>query len=168
MNNGKPFIYAFWHEHIISATSTHKPDNIWAMISSSDDGEIATRIVKHMGFNAVRGSSHRRGAAAAKDALRKLKEGKLLAIAIDGPKGPRRGPKAGVAQLAYLGKVAILPLKIIPLNFWQFNSWDKFKFPKPFSIIKIEYCEPIFVNKSEEMELLTKKLTETLNLDKLV
>jgi lysophospholipid acyltransferase (LPLAT)-like uncharacterized protein len=39
----------------------------------------------------------------------------------------------------------ILPVAGIANNFWEFRSWDRFKVPKPFSKIIMQYGAPIQV-----------------------
>jgi lysophospholipid acyltransferase (LPLAT)-like uncharacterized protein len=46
-------------------------------------------------------------------------------------------------------KTNIVLVEIKPTKYWQFNSWDKFKLPKPFGIIRY-YAKKISI---ENMEL---------------
>lgn len=158
--SGKPFIYAFWHEHILATIASQNPHNVYAMISQSDDGQIATDIVKKMGFNAIRGSSDRRAVRVAKQAIKVLRAGSILGIAIDGPKGPRREIKEGIASIARLCEVPILGLVFRPQSYWEVRSWDRFKIPRPFSKIHLQYSQPVEIPKSANEELITTKIDE--------
>jgi lysophospholipid acyltransferase (LPLAT)-like uncharacterized protein len=64
----------------------------------------------------------------------------------------------------------IVPGCGVAQRYWEFNSWDRFKIPKPFSRIKIIYGDPIVVPKgasqtqiSEISKEIERKLTELEN-----
>ena len=73
------------------------------------------------------------------------------AITIDGPKGPIYKAKDGVFYIAYLTKLPIIPVEVGIDREWIFNSWDKFRLPKPFSKITISYLKPIRIEKKEDI-----------------
>jgi lysophospholipid acyltransferase (LPLAT)-like uncharacterized protein len=50
----------------------------------------------------------------------------------DGPRGPRRVAAPGVAQLAALSGVPVLPCSAQTSRRWQMKSWDRMVIPRPF------------------------------------
>jgi hypothetical protein len=44
----------------------------------------------------------------------------------------------------------------LPNRYFEFNSWDKFKIPKPFAKIVVCYAEPILVPKESTEEDIEK------------
>ena len=38
--------------------------------------------------------------------------------------------------------VPIVPYTVVPARCWTFNSWDRFRLPKPFSRIDVYYGAP--------------------------
>lgn len=146
-----PFIFAVWHEFGVGFLFGHgwtKPFSVLA--SRSKDGDFAAYISQMLGFIPVRGSSKKKnvdkgGKEAIEVIVQNLKEGISGGITVDGPKGPRRICKVGVARMAQLSGAPIIPGLGLASSFWTINSWDQFKVPKPFSTIKITYAEPIWV-----------------------
>ena len=73
---GERFIYAYWHEYIISTVGHYRGYPIQALASQSFDGDIITKAMLKMGYPApARGSSSRGGASGLRDLLRGLKSG---------------------------------------------------------------------------------------------
>ena len=140
-----------WHEQMIAFLSIHSGSFPYmAMASRSKDGEYAAFIARKMGFIPVRGSSRKRGKEkGGKEAIdtyiSNMKEGGRGGITMDGPKGPRHTCKPGIVVIAQQTGAMILPGAAFAQKYWEFNSWDKFKLPKPFSRIKLRYGEPFAV-----------------------
>ena len=57
--------------------------------------------------------------------------GDLVAITPDGPRGPRRIAAPGVAQLAALSGITVLPCAAQTTRRWVLRSWDRMVIPKP-------------------------------------
>lgn len=148
----KTFVFAVWHEQVLAVMSGQawtKP--YLALASKSKDGDYAAFIAKKLGFTPVRGSSRGRrgdnkgGKEALQEYIHGLRMGLSGGITVDGPKGPRHECKPGVAYISQQTGSPILPIVGVASNYWEFNSWDKFKIPKPFSKIIIAYGKPILV-----------------------
>ncbi len=161
--------YCSWHQRFfpgITFFSSRKP--IAIMISRSNDGEMAARAVKALGWYPVRGSSTRGG----KEALAKVKElarsGFKIGHIVDGPQGPFGKVKPGLIRIAQAGGMPILPTITSAQNRWVFNSWDRFMVPKPFSRVIIRFGEPIEVPQkldAEAFEQLRLKIERQLEND---
>ncbi len=140
-----------WHEQMIAFLSAHSGSFPYmAMASRSKDGEYAAFICRKLGFIPVRGSSRKRGKEkGGKEAIEtyisNMNEGGRGGITLDGPKGPRHVCKPGIVMIAQQTGAMILPGAAFAQKYWEFNSWDKFKLPKPFSRIKLRYGEPFAV-----------------------
>lgn len=154
----EPVIMAVWHGELILPPFYYayelrggKP-NLHIMISEHKDGEYIARTMKYIGLNAVRGSSTRGGAKALILAIKKMKEGSDLAITPDGPKGPYHEVADGIVMIAQKQKCKIVALSLEASRFWQFNSWDRFILPKPFSTITFYASEPFSVEGMETEE----------------
>jgi lysophospholipid acyltransferase (LPLAT)-like uncharacterized protein len=125
-------IYVFWHEYILLPLAMRGNCNLTMLLSQHQDAEILSYAAGHMGFELVRGSSTRGGAAALRQLLEKSRH-MHLAITPDGPRGPRRQLAAGPIFLA--SKLGI-PLVAFGMGFdrpWRLKSWDRFAIPRPFS-----------------------------------
>lgn len=158
-------IMAIWHCHCISSLATHKDLPISIMVSSSFDGEMITRLVLSLGLQTIRGSSSRGGKEALSQSHVALREGRILGITVDGPRGPRFKAKFGAVSISRNMQTPIVPVLAYPDRYWTFASWDRFKLPKPFARIAVLYGEPILVPEDttdEELAVYNEQLEKSL------
>ena len=163
----KGCIVPFWHESMAFAAWIHRGCGGHTLTSYSFDGELAARIVLCFGMAAVRGSSSRGGGEGLRQLVRACELGVALAgFTLDGPRGPRRTAKAGVAVLAARTGRKILPLAFSAAPCWRLRSWDRFPVPYPFARIYARYGEPIdppHDESPEEIERVRLATEEALN-----
>lgn len=160
LENGGPVLLCAWHQQFFSAIrhfQNYKAFNPGIMISQSSDGEIAAGVAKRSGWNPVRGSSSRDGRGALKKMIANLKESKLAAHIVDGPRGPSGKVKAGVIRLAHATDAVIVPSYAFAENGWYFNSWDKFLLPKPFSKVLIRFGKMIKFDRVKDREIFEEQ-----------
>jgi lysophospholipid acyltransferase (LPLAT)-like uncharacterized protein len=138
---GSPAVFAFWHEFLplMPALSLiarklpfYRPTPIYTLVSQHRDGQFIGAVVRYFGILPVPGSSSRGGAAGMRGLLTVLKQGGLIGITPDGPRGPRREAAAGVAQLAAMAGVPVLPCAARTSRRIQLNTWDRMPVPLPF------------------------------------
>ena len=125
-------LYIFWHEYIPLPIYLRSHCNAAILLSQHRDAELLANATSLLGFDYVRGSTTRGGAAAIRRLLKKSR-GMHLSMTPDGPRGPRRRLAPGAVFLA-----SKLGLPLVPLGFgydrpWRTKSWDRFAFPRPFS-----------------------------------
>ena len=99
------------------------------------------------------GSSSRNGREALKQMIANLKESKLAAHIVDGPRGPSGKVKSGVIRLAHATDAVIVPFSVSAEKAWYFNSWDKFLLPKPFSKVFLRFGEMIKFDRVKDREI---------------
>jgi hypothetical protein len=167
LKEGKPFLFSLWHGHMLVPIYHHRNQGIVPMISQHGDGEMIARIVKRLGYGAVRGSSKRGGREAFHELLNHLQEGGVGAMLPDGPTGPRYHLKPGTLLLASRAGCPLVPITFAAKKCWRLNSWDRFIVPKPFSRCVIVYGDPIEIPaelSEEEVEIhragVEKKMME--------
>ncbi|MCB5264796.1 MAG: lysophospholipid acyltransferase family protein [Candidatus Cloacimonetes bacterium] len=146
----EPVVYAFWHRNQIYLGLLRIGDPMAVMVSASKDGELIAGPSARMGYAVVRGSSSRQGSQALKEMLRYAKT-IPVAITPDGPRGPVGTINPGLFYIALLAKIPIVAVACDSNREWIFNSWDKFRFPKPFARIKVVYSDPIYVRSKAEI-----------------
>lgn len=153
----KSIIVGCWHQDEVPSMGFFKFKKICIMVSDSKDGEIFSNALHFLGFETVRGSSSRGGIKAFLSALKKVKAGSNMAIAVDGPKGPIFEVKEGIVKLCEKSGVNILPYRANPRKFYTFEkSWSKGRLPYPFSIIDVNIGEPgIYTAKELQEKLLS-------------
>ena len=161
-NQGKFVIAAFWHQRLLMMPFLPHKGRVGMMISRHRDGEFIARAIKLFGFDSVRGSTTRGGAAVLRGMVRFFESGAHLAITPDGPQGPRHVVQRGVIELARLTSAPIIPVAYGASRKKVFNSWDHFILPLPFCRVIYVYGEAIFIprnlseKESEEKRLLVE------------
>jgi lysophospholipid acyltransferase (LPLAT)-like uncharacterized protein len=140
----RPSLFAVWHQNII-ATLFHTKTPHVLMVSSSKDGNLIAYTLRKLGHLTARGSSTRGGGSALDEMIGWVKKGISAAITVDGPLGPPHIVKGGIIRLAQETGAPIIPIICLPKNYWEFNSWDRFRLPKPFTKIAILVGNPIYI-----------------------
>jgi lysophospholipid acyltransferase (LPLAT)-like uncharacterized protein len=132
-------IYACYHQDDLSCLPYFAGKNICILISQSKDGQILASAAEYLGYQTVRGSSHRGGVAGLLAAMKKVKEGHKLTIAVDGPRGPIYQVKEGITAVSEKSQRPIVPVRGYPARKIVFEkSWNKATLPLPFSRIELK------------------------------
>jgi lysophospholipid acyltransferase (LPLAT)-like uncharacterized protein len=153
---GQPVIAAFWHERLPLMPSLWRlarersSPRMHVLISRHRDGRLIGRLVERFALDIVHGSSARNGqerggAAGLRLMLDHLAHGDQVAITPDGPRGPRRTAAPGVAQLAALSGVVVLPCSAQTSRRIVLKSWDRMVLPLPFGRGVLVCGKPIAV-----------------------
>jgi lysophospholipid acyltransferase (LPLAT)-like uncharacterized protein len=139
--SGAPAVFAFWHEFlplmpalalIARKMPVYRPTPIYTLVSQHRDGRFIGSVMQRFGILPIEGSSSRGGMAALRNLLVVLRRGDMIGITPDGPRGPRRQAAFGVAQLAALSGVPVVPLAARTSRRIQLNTWDRMPVPLPF------------------------------------
>ena len=156
---GRNVIYAFWHDGVFLLPFTHRESDVMIMVSESRDGDIAARILHHFGFDVIRGSSKRRGFRALIGLITGMRQGRSVAITVDGPRGPRHVAKEGAVFLAGKMRSPIIPAATGAKRCWALEkTWDRFVVPAPFTEGVVLYGEPIIVSGTSSEEIASKRM----------
>jgi hypothetical protein len=139
----RPMILAFWHERLplaalgwrLLARRVPQPGGRRAqvLISRHRDGRLIAAAVRPFGIDVVHASSSKGGATGLRGLARILAGGGVAVITPDGPRGPARRAAPGVAQLAALSGVSVLPCAVASSRMRCAGSWDRMRFPLPFA-----------------------------------
>jgi len=138
---GAPAVFGFWHEYLpcmhalawrASRMPGFRPTQLHALVSRHRDGRFIGAVLKSFHIEPVHGSSTRGGAAGFREMLRLLNDGAIICISPDGPRGPRRQAAPGLAQLAALANVPIVPCAARTSGGIGLHTWDRMAFPLPF------------------------------------
>lgn len=162
------YLLAIWHQNLFQGILAQTGKRYVVIVSKSKDAEPVAFTCSNLGHQVARGSSRAKdgrdkgGRAAMEEMTGFLKEGLPGAVTVDGPKGPAKKVKPGIIKMAQSAGIPIVPYAPYGRSFWEFNSWDKFRLPKPFSVIDIYYGDPIDV-RGLSMEEAQEKLEQGLN-----
>lgn len=155
-------LYAFWHGHLLSLVYHRRREGIRVLVSQGRDGEYITRVIHHHGFRTVRGSSSRGGFRSLLEMVSFAREGGLLAITPDGPRGPRHRVQPGVLLVAQRGRIPIVPLAVTAWPRKNLRSWDRFLVPLPFARIVVAYGAPLNIEDEGSPEEIAAQWTQPL------
>lgn len=159
-------ILAIWHQNLFPGILAQNGHHYVVIVSKSKDAEPVAYTCNRLGHRVERGSSKKgnvdKGGKVAKDQMiETLKLGIPGAVTIDGPKGPAKEVKPGIISMAKKAEIPIVPYIVIPDRYYSFNSWDRFRFPKPFCRIIVSYGKPIDYQLS--FEEMSEQLASSLN-----
>jgi hypothetical protein len=134
---GRRVVLAGWHQRLYLGIRPFAPLRPVIMISQSRDGERIARTVERLGWRPVRGSSSRGGGTALRAMVEAVSAGSVAAHVVDGPRGPARQVKRGLALLAQRSGAAIVPVYLGARRRLELRSWDRFHLPLPFTRVEI-------------------------------
>jgi lysophospholipid acyltransferase (LPLAT)-like uncharacterized protein len=164
-------VFSFWHEHLLlmpalAMLARRLPDfhvpPIHALVSRHRDGRFIGELVRQFGIEPVLGSTSRGGARGLSQLARLLRSGAAIAITPDGPRGPRRCPAPGVAQLAALAGVPLFPCAARSTRRIVLNTWDRMQVPLPFARGVVVCGPPIEITRASWREALPA-ITQAMN-----
>ena len=169
--DGNKLVAALWHEHLFMGISSEMGSPLAPIASKNSGGRMIGYVLSKLGFDTVYGSANRNGKdkggfRALRELTRRMRAGKIPAFAVDGSIGPRREVKQGVAYLAQTTGAKVVPVGCVADRYWEFNTWDRLKLPKPFARIYTVYGTPIAIDKStdaKDMTLYQDKIKRRIN-----
>ena len=147
--SGERFIPCCWHQRQVFSLCyvrrlRARGVTPGALVSPSKDGELAARLLRHLGVTAVRGSGRRSGALAMRDMYVAIKDQDLSPlIAPDGSTGPPHEFKPGAIMLARLSGSPVVPISFACSRGTHLRTWDRLLVPWPFIRVVITVGEPI-------------------------
>jgi lysophospholipid acyltransferase (LPLAT)-like uncharacterized protein len=168
---GAPVVVAFWHERLpmmpmLWVFARRSPDwhgcRAHVLVSRHRDGQFIGAVVSRFALDVVLGSSSRGGASGVRNLLGLLAGGDHVAITPDGPRGPRRVAAPGVAQLAALAGVPVLPCAAQTTHRRVLPSWDRMVVPLPFGR-GVVVCRPTIAVPRQGWQGLLQSITDELD-----
>jgi len=166
-----PGIYVQFHSKLFVATLNHiealkQGRTVTVELSPSRDGEILARIARLAGMRVVRGSRKKNRIGSMRAILRELEEGRSLALALDGPRGPKGSVSDAILHLARRTGRPLIPFHARATRKWTLRSWDRHEIPKPFSRVEGVYLPPIYIPRDADdaaLEAIKQRLRSELN-----
>ena len=152
-----------WHGVTMLPIYYCRHRGFYSIVSVSRDGELQNRLLTSRGFKTIRGSSGRHGIRALLEAVRRLKEGEVLAITPDGPKGPPRKVQAGTVHLAQRSGCPVLPVGVACRPCKKLHSWDSHMVPMPFSRAVIVFGDPVYIADDEDENEAGVRIENAIN-----
>ena len=162
IKSGKPVMLCVWHGRLLFPSWYIRHHTALHIISSRHaDSEILAHILRHWGYGLIRGSTKKGGMRVIREMTEIFKNGGIIAVTNDGPKGPSRIAKSGSIGLAIKNNVKIITVTGSATRYWKMKSWDHFMLPKPFGKIQIVVSTPMEITEKpstieKEVQLLSR------------
>lgn len=161
-----PLIIMLWHNRLAPLAQTLLPlcydHQFVAFVSHSRDGQILSHFCKSYPGASVISVPHDGRGQALKTLIQTLKQDKtIILMTPDGPRGPSYKVKPGILLAAQSTGAALLPFSWTSTSYWELNTWDKLRLPKPFSTLDITFGDPLYVSSSNQEA--AKQLEDALN-----
>jgi lysophospholipid acyltransferase (LPLAT)-like uncharacterized protein len=157
-------LFVTWHGRVLLPIAHFRGRRGYSMlVSLSRDGDVIAEFLRRMGLGVIRGSTKRRGVAAAREVMAHLEQGETVNIAPDGPRGPARVVQPGVIYMAQRSGRPICFCGVSAWPRWEFKSWDRHQVPKPFARARFLCGEPIFVSPDEDVEEACRRLGDAID-----
>lgn len=139
------YLYSVWHDSALLAAFGGRHTRTVALTSRHRDGSFVASVVGTLGVGTVRGSSGRRGQAAARKLIQVAQTHDIV-MTPDGPRGPRRTMSRGIVYLASRSGNPVVPTAFACSSAWEIpGSWTTQTIPKPFSRVALVAGDPISV-----------------------
>ncbi|RVT89556.1 DUF374 domain-containing protein [Rhodovarius crocodyli] len=157
---GEGLITCFWHERLPmmpmlwrlarKEVPSMRDRKAHVLVSRHRDGRFIGDIVTRFQLSMVHASTSKGGASGLRTLLRLLRAGEVIAITPDGPRGPRRSPAPGVAQLAMASGMSVVPSAAATTRHVRLGSWDRMMLPLPFGRGVLMVGAPITLGREDE------------------
>jgi len=140
---GTRLAFAVWHSMLLVPLWHRRHEGITLLVSQHRDAQRLADAGHHWGYHVVRGSSTRGGVMGTKGMLRALQSGFDIATTPDGPRGPARIAKPGIAWAAAREGATVIPIGFGASSAWHLSSWDRFRIPKYRARVHLHYGKPL-------------------------
>ncbi|MDT8323181.1 MAG: lysophospholipid acyltransferase family protein [Bacteroidota bacterium] len=146
LEEGRPFVLVFWHGSMTYPWWRMRGRNAAALVSHSKDGQILANLLGSWDYHVLRGSSSR-GSKEAMQAMRgAVRDGHVLCVTPDGPRGPYHEMKMGAVRVAQTMRVPLVSVSVGYRRFRRLKSWDRFEIPYPFTRGRVVYSDPVIID----------------------
>lgn len=160
----KGFILAFWHARLLMGPIIRRETDrrVAMLISAHRDGAMIAAAVNGFGIDMIKGSAadpkkpekNKSGAPAVAAMIEALREGAIVGMTPDGPRGPAEVAKIGAVRLAAMTGAPILPTGYAAQGAVRLDTWDRFVLTLPFARMAFAARPAIHVEKDADAAAL--------------
>ncbi|RMG28630.1 MAG: hypothetical protein D6730_05215 [Bacteroidetes bacterium] len=158
-------IFCIWHENLplffIAHNRFRKP-NIWLTFPLWYMKPIHL-LKRWIGIRELAfGASGHQGRQALELVLARLRQGWSTFLTPDGPKGPLKVMKDGALLMSMNTGTPVIPVSFYLSHGWRIPSWDRKRYPLPFTTLVVNYGPPIQVT-AANMEAARQQLSRLMD-----
>ena len=159
---GRPYVYALLHGRALLMVPELRRDGCTALVSLSEDGDLAAGLLETLGYGVVRGSSSQGAVGGLRALCRSVREGRVPTVTVDGPRGPAGRVAPGVIGIGRAAGAWIIPLAASCSRGVRLSSWDRTLIPLPGSRNLLLFGRPLKPARAPEVEQLCSELERRL------
>ena len=170
LEGASPFIFAAWHgqTHLLFPFIKGRLDlSRLAMIVVADHREdvLSTfaRVIGAQTYPISMSDTTLAGARRLIELIQALQAGKFSYITPDGPDGPPRVAKEGVAFLAARLEARLIPIGAYCRTCFRLRRWDRYSLPLPYSRIRVAIGKPIRASRDMDQRQLLRELSQQMD-----
>ena len=156
-------VVAFYHENLLHTPYAMRHLRGVGLASRVDAGTLIAGILRHFDYRVIR-TRKRDPAGTFRDAVAAMRTapGQTLALAVDGPSGPRREVKPGAALMSMALDVPVFAMHVAVRRGFGWPSWDRCRVPLPFNriVMRLDRVDAEGVRNARE---LTHRISRQLN-----
>lgn len=168
LESGRPTIFAAWHgqNYLLFPLLRNRidPTRLVFFVVADHRQIVLESFVRAIGVESFPIQSDSESFSGGRNVVRliqTMKSGKYTYITPDGPDGPARQAKPGIAYIATRTEAQIIPMGGYTPTAYYLNRWDRYTLPMPFSRICGVARPPILVSKDmDRSELILQINTE--------
>ena len=168
--SGRSIVFASWHgqTHLLYPLIHGRLDmsKMVMMVVGDARADVLQRFAKTVGIAAYPVASEDQSMAGARNFLRLaqlLRDGRYSFMTPDGPNGPARVAKEGVAFLAERAEALVVALGGFGRYCYRIRRWDRYALPLPFSRVFVSVRPPITLARGGDREQFLRALSIELD-----
>ncbi|UCG22097.1 MAG: DUF374 domain-containing protein [Deltaproteobacteria bacterium] len=165
------YIFCFWHTFVPLGLISSLPSiprtfdrasHAWMQHPSWYMKAIHV-VLRLMGVDKIiLGSTGHSGREAADQLVDYLRGGYSTLLMPDGPDGPPYILKKGILHISMQSGIPIVAIQFSASKFFELKTWDRKKWPYPFSTVKMKITAPIQIT-SDNLNEAQKRITAALS-----
>ena len=130
-----PVIVVLWHQRLMLSPFFFPMDlgRICSLTSSGRAGRMAGRMQMEFGMETIAMSSHKRHVALSREVLGKIRNGRSIGIAADGPRGPERICSTVPLVWARSSGARVFVISCATRKARTAATWDRMLLPAPYN-----------------------------------
>jgi lysophospholipid acyltransferase (LPLAT)-like uncharacterized protein len=168
---GRPVMLASWHgqAHMILPYLISKIDVRRAVVMVVGDarGEVLASFTRKIGGRPLAISGEDQSMGSPRRLLQLVRDLRRMGLAYihpDGPDGPARVAKPGVAFVAAMVEALVVPIGAWTPSCYHLRRWDRYALPLPYSRIHLVFGESVAFNRQVERMDALQKLSRAMDL----
>ena len=165
------YIFCTWHTFVPLALISTAP-NIPMVLDRASHAwmqhptwymKVIHVLLRLMGVEKIiLGSTGHAGREAADQLVEYLRRGYSTLLLPDGPAGPPCVLKKGILHISMQSGIPIVAIQFSASKFFELKTWDRKKWPYPFSTVKMKIAAPIQIT-SDNFNEAQKRITAALS-----